>query len=283
MNNRRVKTLAFESAVCFSVAITLFVVVGIIAVVFLKGRSYLTVELIRNIPSYLKNTVGILPNILNTLYVVFITLIIALPLGIGTAVFLNEYSCAGKFVRSIEFAVDILAGVPSVIYGLVGLLLFVSQLKMGTSLVAGALTLTFLVLPGIVRTTEESLKSVPTGFREGAFALGAGRWHTTKTVVLPSAVNGIVAGAILAVGRITGESAALLFTAGAANKLMSIFEAFAPESSGATLTVALYIYAKERGDFDTAFAIALVLLLLTLMFNLAAKIVAVFGKGNKGL
>ena len=199
------------------------------------------------------------------------TIIVVLPLGVGAAVYLNEYASNKKAVRIIELAAETLSGVPSIIYGLVGMLVFVQFCSLGTSLIAGALTLVIMTLPTIMRTTQESLKTVPDSFREGALALGAGKWHMIRTTVLPSAVDGIVTGCILAVGRIVGESAALLFTAGMANEILGLNEAVMPGKSGSTLTVSLYMYAKERGDFDTAFAIAAILLFLTLVINISAK------------
>ena len=202
------------------------------------------------------------------------TIIVVLPLGVGAAVYLNEYASNKKAVRIIELAAETLSGVPSIIYGLVGMLVFVQFCSLGTSLIAGALTLVIMTLPTIMRTTQESLKTVPDSFREGALALGAGKWHMIRTTVLPSAVDGIVTGCILAVGRIVGESAALLFTAGMANEILGLNEAVMPGKSGSTLTVSLYMYAKERGDFDTAFAIAAILLFLTLVINISAKTAA---------
>ena len=202
------------------------------------------------------------------------TIIVVLPLGVGAAVYLNEYASNKKAVRIIELAAETLSGVPSIIYGLVGMLVFVQFCSLGTSLIAGALTLVIMTLPIIMRTTQESLKTVPDSFREGALALGAGKWHMIRTTVLPSAVDGIVTGCILAVGRIVGESAALLFTAGMANEILGLNEAVMPGKSGSTLTVSLYMYAKERGDFDTAFAIAAILLFLTLVINISAKTAA---------
>ena len=202
------------------------------------------------------------------------TIIVVLPLGVGAAVYLNEYASNKKAVRIIELAAETLSGVPSIIYGLVGMLVFVQFCSLGTSLIAGALTLVIMTLPTIMRTTQESLKTVPDSFREGALALGAGKWHMIRTTVLPSAVDGIVTGCILAVGRIVGESAALLFTAGMANEILGLNEAVMPGKSGSTLTVSLYMYAKERGDFDTAFAMAAILLFLTLVINISAKTAA---------
>ena len=273
----------FLSSVLFSLAllaalITVLTVLGLVFTVLIRGREDLTLELLKGTPSFLKGTGGILPNILNTVYLVVITLSIALPLGVGTAIYLNEYRKSGVVVRIIKFSVDILAGVPSIIYGLIGLLVFVTALNLGTSIISGALTMVFVVLPSIIRTSIEALKSVPNSYRDGAFALGAGRWHTTRTVVMPTALSGVLAGAILSVGRIIGESAALLFTAGVANKMLGLTDILAPNNSGSTLTVALYIYAKERGDFDTSFAIALVLVLLTLVLNLTARLLFKVGR-----
>ena len=203
-----------------------------------------------------------------------ITLIIVLPLGVGSAIYLNEYAKNKKVIHIIELATETLAGIPSIIYGLVGMLIFVQFFRLGTSLVAGAMTLVIMTLPTIMRTTQESLKTVPMGYREGSLALGSGKWHMIRTVVLPSSIDGIVTGCILSVGRIVGESAALLFTAGMANEVISLFGAVLPNNAGSTLTVALYMYAKERGDFDIAFAIASILLVLTFIINMSAKLAA---------
>ena len=247
---------------------------GIILCILLKGLSHISWELLTSKPSLLNETTGILPNILNTLYIILITLVIVLPLGVGAAIYLNEYAKNKKAVHLIELAIETLAGIPSIIYGLVGMLIFVQFCSLGTSLIAGALTLVIMTLPTIIRTTQESLKTVPDSYREGGLALGAGKWYMIRTTVLPSAVDGIVTGCILSVGRIVGESAALLFTAGMANEVLGIFEAVTPGKAGSTLTVSLYMYAKERGDFDTAFAIAAVLLMLTLLINMSAKFTA---------
>ena len=253
----------------------------IIALILTRGLSHISVELLTSKPSMLNGTVGILPNILNTLYIILMTLIVVLPIGVGAAVYLNEYAKNKKAVRIIELATETLAGIPSIIYGLVGMLVFVQFCSLGTSLLAGALTLVIMTLPTIIRTTQENLKTVPDSYREGSHALGAGKWHMIRTVVLPSAVDGIITGCILSVGRIVGESAALLFTAGMANEILGFFEAVTPGKAGSTLTVSLYMYAKERGDFDTAFAIAAILLILTLIINLSAKLVAKkLGKRN---
>ena len=199
------------------------------------------------------------------------TVIIVLPLGVGAAIYLTEYASNKKLVKLIEFATETLSGIPSIIYGLVGMLLFVNFMGLQSSMLAGSLTLVILTIPTVIRTTQESLKTVPQSYREGALGLGAGRWHMIRTVVLPSSVDGIVTGCILAVGRIVGESAALLYTAGIAHELRTPWEAVMPKSAGSTLTVAMYMYAKERGETQVAFAIATILLILTFIINLAAK------------
>ncbi len=246
---------------------------GMVGYILSRGVKGITWEFLSTKPSLLRGTNGILPNILNTLYIILMTLIIVLPLGVGAAVYLNEYAKNKKAVKIIELAAETLAGIPSIIYGLVGMLIFVQFFSLNTSLLAGALTLVIMTLPTVMRTTQESLKTVPQGYREGALALGAGKWHCVRTVVLPSAVDGIITGCILAVGRIVGESAALLFTAGMADEIFSLIEAVKPGNAGSTLTVALYTYAKERGEFDIAFSIAVILLVLTFAVNISAKLI----------
>jgi phosphate transport system permease protein len=248
--------------------ITAALVLFLIAYVLIKGLPNVTWTLLSTAPSYLADRIGILPDILNTLYIVIATLLIVLPLGVGAAIYLNEYAANKKLVSIIEYASETLSGIPSIIYGLVGMLIFC---KNGTSLLAGALTLTIMNLPTIMRTTQESLKTVPQSYREGAFGLGAGKWRTIRTVVLPSCVDGIVTGCILSIGRILGESAALLFTAGSAHMLYNFFEGM--HNAGATLTVALYFYAKESSDTGVVFAIAAILMLLTMLINLIADLV----------
>ena len=271
---RIIKSTLLNVLIWSAVAVIALILSGTVVCILAKGLPHITGELVTSKPSLLKGTVGILPNILNTLYIILMTIIVVLPLGVGAAVYLNEYASNKKAVRIIELAAETLSGVPSIIYGLVGMLVFVQFCSLGTSLIAGALTLVIMTLPTIMRTTQESLKTVPDSFREGALALGAGKWHMIRTTVLPSAVDGIVTGCILAVGRIVGESAALLFTAGMANEILGLSEAVMPGKSGSTLTVSLYMYAKERGDFDTAFAIAAILLFLTLVINISAKTAA---------
>lgn len=256
-------------------------VVFMIGYVMYKGLPNITWKLLSTKPSYLTGDIGILPDILNTLYIVITSLVIVLPLGVGTAVYLTEYARNKKLVAVIEYAAETLSGIPSIIYGLVGMLFFCQFLGMATSLMAGALTLVIMNLPTIMRTTEESLKTVPQSYREGAFGLGAGKWRVIRTVVLPGCVDGIVTGCILAVGRILGESAALLFTAGFAHVLGGFFDAMS--SSGATLTVALYFYAKEQGEFEVAFAIAAILMILTVLINLAASLVGKYFRKRKSI
>ncbi|MDD2433752.1 MAG: phosphate ABC transporter permease PstA [Bacilli bacterium] len=249
----------------------LALVVFLIVYVFVKGFPNISWELLSTKPSYTNGTIGILPDILNTLYIVFATLIIVLPLGVGAAIYLSEYAKKKRIVRIIEYAAETLAGIPSIIYGLVGLLFFVQFLGLRKSLIAGALTLVIMNLPTIMRTTQESLKTVPQAVRDGAFSLGAGKWRVIRTVVLPGCVDGICTGCILTVGRIVGESAALLFTAGLAHSINGFVTALS--SPGATLTVALYFYAKEWGEFGVAFAIAAILMILTMLINLAATFI----------
>lgn len=250
------------------VTLTCALVLLLLVYVLAKGIPNISWELLSTSPSYLSNRIGILPDILNTVYIVLATLLIVLPLGVGAAIYLTEYAKNKRVVAVIEYAAETLSGIPSIIYGLVGMLFFCQFFGMQTSLLAGALTLVIMNLPIIMRTTQESLKTVPQSYREGAFGLGAGKWRVIRTVVLPGCVDGVITGCILSVGRILGESAALLFTAGFAHALNGIFEGLT--SAGATLTVALYVYAKEQGEFDAAFAIAAILMGLTLVINLAA-------------
>lgn len=271
---RRTECAVLSILMYLSAGIVCLILLGLIGYILYRGLPHISLEFLTSKPSLLRGTMGILPNILNTVYIICMALIIVLPAGVGAAVYLNEYAENKKLVRTIELAAETLSGIPSIIYGLVGMLIFVRFFSLGTSLAAGALTLVIMTLPTVIRTTQESLKTVPDGYREGSLALGAGKWYMIRTVVLPPAVDGIVTGCILSVGRIIGESAALLFTAGTANEIMGIFESVMPERPGSTLTVALYMYAKERGEFDTAFAIAVILLALTFIINISAKAAA---------
>lgn len=271
---RKMKDLFLNLLMALSAGFICCLLLGLIGYLLYRGIPHVSWALVSTKPSLLKGTVGILPNILNTLYMIAMTLMIVLPLGVGAAIYLNEYAKNVKLVRAMELAAETLAGIPSILYGLVGMLVFVQFFSLGTSLIAGALTLVIMTLPTIIRTTQESLKTVPKAYREGALGLGAGKWYMIRTVVLPSVVDGIVTGCILSVGRVVGESAALLFTAGMANELLSVGEAVQPGNAGSTLTVALYMYAKERGQFDIAFAVAAILLILTFLINMLAKAVA---------
>ena len=249
--------------------LTAALLVGLIGYILYRGLPNLSWQLVSTQTSYIRDTIGILPNLVNTVYIILVAMAIALPLGVGAAIYLTEYSKNRHLTQLIEFAAETLTGIPSILFGLVGMLLFVQRMGLGAGILAGGLTLVMMILPTIVRTTQESLKTVPQAYREGALALGAGKWRMIRTVVLPSAVDGIVTGCILAIGRITGESAALLFTAGFGLKLNNFVKAL--HSSSATLTVALYVYASEQGKIDVAFAIALILLALTLVINLGAN------------
>lgn len=250
----------------FSIFVTCGLALFLLVYILGKGIPFVTWKLLSTEPSYLSDSIGILPNLVNTLYILIITLLIVLPIGVGAAIYLNEYAKNRKVIRMIELAAETLSGVPSILYGLVGMLFFLQFFNMKTSLLVGALTLVMMNLPTILRTTQESLKTVPESYKEGAYSLGAGKWHVIRTVVLPNCLEGVLTGCILSVGRILGESAALLFTAGFANTLNSFFTAL--HSPGATLSVSLYVYAKEQGEFDVAFAIAAILLILSFIINL---------------
>ncbi len=278
---RRAYILLMRILMWLSVALTAGLVLFLVTYVMAKGLPEISWNLLTTKPSYLSGNIGILPDILNTVYIIIAALIFVIPLGAGAAVYLNEYARNKKLVAVIEYAAETLSGIPSIIYGLVGMLFFCSFLDMQTSLLAGALTLVIMNLPTVLRTTQESLKTVPQSYREGAFGLGAGKWRVIRTVVLPGCVDGIITGCILSVGRILGESAALLFTAGFAHAVHGFFEGL--NSAGATLTVALYVYAKEQGEFGVAFAIAAILMVLTLLIQLAAMLVGRYFKKRRDL
>ncbi|MBQ3028907.1 MAG: phosphate ABC transporter permease PstA [Lachnospiraceae bacterium] len=270
MNRKRKFYIGFmRGAMYICTGVTAVLVLFLVGYVMGNGIPNISWELLSTKPSYLSGRIGILPDILNTVYIVLATLMVVLPLGVGAAIYLTEYAKNKKVVSVIEYAAETLSGIPSIIYGLVGMLLFSNNF--GTSLLAGALTLVIMNLPTVMRTVQESLKTVPQSYREGAFGLGAGKWRVIRTVVFPGCVDGVITGCILSVGRILGESAALLFTAGFAHTLNGILEGLA--SPGATLTVALYVYAKEEGEFGVAFAIAAILMVLTLLINLSATLV----------
>ena len=268
---RRLQNGLLTGAVYTAAGLTCALLVGLIGYVFIKGLPGISWQLLSTSPSALKDTIGILPNILNTLYIVFFTLIVALPLGVGAAVYLTEYATSRKLISLVEFATEALAGIPSIIYGLVGMLFFCQMLGFKTSILAGGCTLVIMILPTIIRTTQESLKTVPGSYREGALGLGATKWYMIRTIVLPSSMEGIITGCILAVGRIVGESAALLFTAGVGTIVAkNVIAAYG--RSGGTLSVALYMYVAERGEFEVGYAIAAILMLLVLGLNAATRL-----------
>ena len=272
---------AMRALMYVSVGLTCALVLFMIGYVLYKGVPNLSWPLLSTKPSYLSGTIGILPDILNTVYIVLASLVIVLPLGVGAAVYLTEYAANKKLVAAIEYAAETLSGIPSIIYGLVGMMFFCQFLGMQTSLLAGALTLVIMNLPTIMRTTQESLKTVPQSYREGAFGLGAGKWRVIRTVVLPGCVDGVITGCILAEGRILGETAALLYTAGFAHNLYNLKDGL--ENAGATLSVALYVYAKEQGEFDVAFAIAAILMVLALVIDLSAALVGKYFQRRRSI
>ena len=278
---RKAYAVLMKGLMGLATVLTCGLVLFLIIYVLVKGIPHITWELLTTAPSYLSGSIGILPDILNTFYIVIASLVFVLPLGVGAAIYLTEYASNQRLVAMIEYAAETLSGIPSIIYGLVGMLFFCQFLGLQTSLFAGALTLVIMNLPTVIRTTQESLKTVPQSYREGAFGLGAGKWRVVRTVVLPGSVDGILTGCILSVGRILGESAALLFTAGFAHALNGFVSGL--NSAGATLTVALYVYAKEQGEFGVAFAIAAILIVLTLLINVAALLVGKYFKRRKNL
>lgn len=279
--SRRAYVSFMKLLMYISAALTFGLVLFLIGYVLYRGVPNITWELLSTEPSYLSGRIGILPDILNTLYIIFASILVVVPLGVGAAIYLTEYATNKKITGVIEYAAETLSGIPSIIYGLVGMLFFCEFMGLGTSILAGALTLVIMNLPTVMRTTQESLKTVPQSYREGAFGLGAGKWRVIRTVVLPGCVDGVITGCILSIGRIVGESAALLFTAGFAHTINGIISGMS--SSGATLTVALYVYAKERGEFGVAFAIGAILMVLTLIINLAADLVAKYFRRKKEL
>ena len=276
-NRRKLFLWTVRGGMWLATALTGALTLFIMGYVLIRGIPNITWELLSTSPSYLSDRIGILPDILNTVYIIIATLLIVIPLGVGAAVYLTEYATNHRLVGIIEYAAEALSGIPSIIYGLVGMLVFSN--RMGTSLMAGALTLVIMNLPTILRNTQESLKTVPQSYREGAFGLGAGKWRVIRTVVLPGCVDGVITGCILSVGRILGESAALLFTAGFAHAVNGFVKGLG--SAGATLTVALYVYAKEQGEFGVAFAIAAILMVLAFMINMSATLVTNYFQRRK--
>ena len=276
---RKAYEITMKILMLVSTLLTGLLVIFLLSYVLMKGIPNLSIEFLTTKPSYITEKIGILPDVLNTVYIFLATLIFVLPLGVGAAIYLTEYASNKKMVGAIEYAAETLSGIPSIIYGLVGMLFFCQFMGMKTSLLAGAMTLVIMNLPTIMRTTQESLKTVPQSYREGAFGLGAGKWRVVRTVVLPGCVDGVITGCILSVGRILGESAALLFTAGFAHAVNGLLDGLS--APGATLTVALYVYAKEQGEFGVAFAIASILMMLTVLINLAATMVGKYFNKKK--
>ena len=270
---RRAWNLLAKLVLWLCATVTCALLLLVIGYIFLRGAPGLSWELLTSQESVLRGTVGILPSILNTLYVIAASLAVVLPLGVGAAVYLTEYAKNRRLAGAVEFAAETLSGIPSILYALVGVILFCNTLGLQKTLLAGSLTLVIMTLPTVIRTTQESLRTVPRSYREGALGLGSGKWRMIRTVVLPSSVDGIVTGCILAVGRVVGESAVLMYTAGLSTAMQdfSTIQGLL-RASGATLTVALYVYAKERADFAIAFTIATLLLILTGLINLAAHL-----------
>lgn len=278
--SRRVYHGVMKSLLVLCACITCGLLIFLIGYIFYRGLPHLSWGLLTTQSSYIRDTIGILPNLLNTLYIILVALAVVLPLGVGAAIYLTEYAASRNMVALIEYAAETLSGLPSILFGLVGMLFFLQIMGLQQGILAGGLTLVLMILPTILRTTQESLKTVPQAYREGAMALGARKWRMVRTVVLPNAVDGIVTGCILAVGRIVGESAALLFTAGFGLVLNDFVQSL--QSSSATLTVALYVYANERGETGVAFAIASILLILVLVLNAAANLAGKKLKRKRG-
>lgn len=268
---RKIYAYGLKGAMWFCMALAIATIFFIVVFITVNALPLLSFDIIFTSPSYLEERIGILPDILNTIYLIFTTIIVVLPFGVGAAIYLNEYAKSKKLVKVIEYAIETLAGIPSIIYGLVGMLIFVQFFSLQTSILAGSLTLAIMNLPVIIRTTQESLKTVEGGYREGAFALGAGKFYMIRTILIPSCSNGILNGCILSVGRMLGESAALLFTAGFAHTLQGYFDSLT--AAGSSLTVALYVYAKEQGEFEVSFVIAFILLVMSLIINTVTNII----------
>ncbi len=273
INTRKIKDFSIRMLIYICAAFSVFLVIGIIIYVLMKGLSAVNWSFLTSVTSVLKGTVGIAGNIVNTILIIFISMVIATPIGVGSAIYLNEYAKPGKVVSLIEYATETLSGIPSIIFGLFGMMFFGEKLGLGYSLLTGSLTLIIMVLPLITRNTQEALKTVPNTYRNGAIGLGSGKWHMIRTILIPSAMPGIITGAILAIGRIVGESAALLFTAGSAKLLPKGIDGLfdKPFQSGGTLTIQMYLSATSEGDFETAFGIAVVLLIIVLGINLTTK------------
>lgn len=278
MNRRSIRRRAgdfFAKALLWiSAAAVSALLLAVAGYVCFRGIPGISWRLLMEEESVLWGTVGILPSVVNTLFVIAASLAVVLPLGVGAAVYLTEYAKNRRLVGLIEFAAEVLSGIPSILYAMIGALIFCDRLGLQKTLLAGALTLAVMTLPTVLRTTQESLKAAPASYREGALGLGVGKWPMIRTVVLPASVDGIVTGCILAAGRVVGETAVLMYTAG----LSTVMQDFSSlqgmlRASGATLSTVLYVYAKERADFSAAFAVATVLLVITAVINLTASAV----------
>ena len=265
----RIGDNVLKALIYLAAGVAIALLVGIMGYVFVRGLPQVSWQLLSTVQSSLKGTFGILGNIINTIYIIVITLIIAAPIGIGSAIYLNEYAKPGKLVRTIEFTTEILSGIPSIIFGLFGMVFFGMTLKLGYSVLTGSFTLTLMVLPLITRNTQEALKTVPDSYRSGALGIGATKWYMIRTILLPSAAPGILTGVILSIGRIVGESAALLFTAGSGFQLPKNLLGKLFESSG-TLTIQLYL-SMQKAKYDQAFGISVVLLIIVLGINLLTR------------
>ncbi|MCI9036451.1 MAG: phosphate ABC transporter permease PstA [Oscillospiraceae bacterium] len=271
---RRLRNALARLLLWLSAAAACALLLLIAGYIFFRGAPGVSLELLTGRDSVLEGTVGILPSILNTLYVIAASLAIVAPVGVGAAIYLTEYAKNRRLAGAIEFAAETLAGIPSILYAMMGTMVFCTALGLQRTLLAGSLTLAVMTLPTVIRTTQESLKAVPRSYREGALGLGAGQWRAIRTVVLPASLDGIVTGCILAVGRVVGESAVLMYTAGLSTAMQDFSNIQGlMRASGATLTVALYVYAKERSDFAAAFSVATVLLVLTALLNLTAFLI----------
>ena len=269
--NKRVRPIDILLTVLIylSAALAVVLLIGIICYVVYRGLPNISLSFLSTVPSALKGTFGILGNIVNTLYIIVITLLIATPIGIGAAIYLTEYAKRGKLVQLIEFTTETLTGIPSIIYGLFGMVFFGVALKLGFSIICGCLTLTLMVLPIIIRTTQENLKTVPESYRSGSLGIGATKWYMIRTIILPSALPGILTGVILSIGRIVGESAALLFTAGSGALLPKALFSHTM-TPGGTLTIQMYL-SMAKAEYNNAFAIALVLICVVLCINALTK------------
>ncbi len=286
INTRRIKDFSIRILIYICASFSVLLLAFIILYVLIKGISTVNLMFLTSVTSVWKGTVGIAGNIVNTVLIILITMVIATPIGVGSAIYLNEYAKPGKIVALIEYATETLSGIPSIIFGLFGMMFFGEKLGLGYSLLTGSLTLIIMVLPLITRNTQEALKTVPDIYKSGAIGLGSGKWHMIRTILLPCAMPGIITGVILSIGRIVGESAALLFTAGSAKQLPNGIEGLLakPFQSGGTLTIQMYLSATSEGDFETAFGIAVVLLVIVLLINLGAKMVMkYFDVTRKGL